>query len=115
MWIRSIGVALLAVLPAWPAAAQNAVSDWSLKAQNAITAGRSPASSEYLLALVHAAMYDAAVAIEGQYRPFRIAADVTHPASPEAAVATAAYQVLRSRLPALELALTAEYMSYLST
>lgn len=115
MWTRLMGVALLGVLVARPAVAQNAVNDWSLKAQNAITAGRSPASSEYLLALVHAAMYDAAVAIEGQYRPFRIAADVMHPASPEAAVAAAAYYVLRFRLPALEPALTAEYAAYLST
>ena len=73
MWTRLLGVALLGVLVARPAVARNAVNDWSLKAQNAITSGRSPASSEYLLALVHAAMYDAAVAIEGQYRPFRVA------------------------------------------
>src|SRR5919106_347015 len=109
MWIRSIGVALLGLLVAWPAAAQNAVNDWSLKAQNVITAGRSPASSEYLLALVHAAMYDAAVAIEGTYRPFRVPVDVVDPASADAAVAAAAYQVLRQRVPASEPALTAEY------
>jgi hypothetical protein len=85
MWTRSMGMVLLGVLMAWPAAAQNAANDWSLKAQNAITAGRSPASSEYLLALVHAAMYDAVVAIEGEYRPFRVGVDVHHPASADAA------------------------------
>jgi hypothetical protein len=90
------------------------VNDWSLKAQNVITAGRSPASSEYLLALVHAAMYDAVVAIEGEYRPFGVHAEVDYPASPEAAVAAAAYHVLRGRVPASEPALTAEYIAYLS-
>lgn len=114
MWTRSMGVALVSVLMAWPAAAQNAVNDWSLKAQNVITAGRSPASSEYLLALVHAAMYDAVVAIEGEYRPFGVRAEVDYPASPEAAVAAAAYHVLRGRVPGSEPALTADYIAYLS-
>lgn len=115
MWTRSMGVALVSVLMAWPAAAQNAVNDWSLKAQNVITAGRSPASSEYLLALVHAAMYDAVVAIEGEYRPFRVRVEVDHPASADAAVAASAYHVLRQRVPASEPALTAEYIAYVST
>jgi hypothetical protein len=115
MWTRWVGVALLGVMVARPAAAQNAVNDWSLKAQNVITAGRSPASSEYLLALVHAAMYDAVVAIEGRYRPFRTHVDVDHPASAGAAVAAAAYHVLRQRVPSAEPALTTEYTAYLST
>lgn len=114
MWTRSIGVALLAVTTAWPAAAQNAVSDWSLEAQNAITAGRSPASSEYLLALVHAAMYDAAVAIEREYRPFRVRLEVERPASAAAAVAAAAYDVLRQRIPAAAPSLTVKYAAYIS-
>jgi hypothetical protein len=114
MWTRSMGVALLSVLVAWPAAAQNAVNDWSATAQNVITAGRSPASSEYLLALVHAAMYDAVVAIEGGYRPFGVHVGVDHPASPDAAVAAAAYHVLRQRVPASEPALTAQYVAYVS-
>jgi hypothetical protein len=90
------------------------VNDWSLKAQNVITAGRSPASSEYLLALVHAAMYDAVVAIEGEYRPFGVRVEVDYPASTEAAVAAAAYHVLRQRIPASEPALTTEYAAYVS-
>lgn len=114
MWTRSMGVALVSVLMAWPAAAQNAVNDWSLKAQNVITTGRSPASSEYLLALVHAAMYDAVVAIEGEYRPFRVRVEVDHPASADAAVAAAAYHVLRRRVPTSEPALTAEYIAYVA-
>jgi hypothetical protein len=114
MWTRSMGAVLLTALMAWPAAAQNAANDWSRTAQNVITAGRSPASSEYLLALVHAAMYDAVVAIEGGYRPFLVDVEVTHPASPDAAVAAVAYHVLRQRVPTAEAALTAEYTAYVA-
>jgi hypothetical protein len=114
MRTRSMAAALLGILLAWPAAAQNAVNDWSLEAQNVITAGRSPASSEYLLALVHAAMYDAVVAIEGGYHPFRVRVDVDQPASADAAAAAAAYHVLRQRVPSSEPALTAAYIAYVS-
>ena len=102
------------ILLAAPAAAQNAITDWSLTAQNVITAGRSPASSEYLMALVHAAMYDAVVAVEGRYRPFRVHVDVGRPASPDAAAAAAAYHVLRHRVPAAEPGLTATFTAYLA-
>ncbi len=112
---RLIGFALITILAAGPAAAQNAVSDWSLTAQTVITAGRPPVSSEYLLALVHAAMYDAVVSIEGQYRPFGVRVTVDGPASPDAAVAAAAYHVRRQRVPAAEPSLTAAYIAYLST
>ena len=110
-----MGFVLSWVLVACPAAAQNAISDWSLKAQNAVTSGRPPASAEYLLALVHAAMYDATVAIEGRYKPFRVVVEAPRSALTDAAVAAAAYHVLRQRLPALEPALTAEYVAYLAT
>ena len=96
------------------AGAPNAISTWSQIAQTAITPGRSPASSEYLFALVHAAMYDAVVAIEGRYRPFRVSVKVDQPASPEAAVASAAYFVLRQRVPVTEPSLTATYVAYLA-
>jgi hypothetical protein len=115
MFRHVMAVVLSGVLCASPAAAQNAVSDWSLKAQNAVTAGRPPGSSAYLLALVHAAMYDATVAIEGRYSPFRVEVEVPLAAMPEAAVAAAAYHVLRVRLPALGSTLAAEYAAYLAT
>jgi hypothetical protein len=114
MWIRSSAVVVFGFLLASTAGAQNVVNDWSLKAQTAITAGRSPASSQYLLALAHGVMYDAVVAIEGQYRPFGVRVEVNHPASVNAAVATAAYRLLRQRVPAAEPSLTAEYHAYIA-
>lgn len=110
-----IAFALLAAFVATPAAAQNAVTDWSLTAQNVITAGRSPGSSEYLLALVHAAMYDAVVAVEGRYTPFRVDVTVTAPASPDAAVAAAAYHVLHHRVPSAEPGLTTAFTTYVAS
>ena len=50
-----------------PAAApsENAVVYWSGIAEVAIAAGRPPASSTPLAAMVHGAMYDAVAAVEG--------------------------------------------------
>jgi hypothetical protein len=93
--------------------AQNAALDWSLKAQQVVTAGRPPASSEYLLALVHAAMYDAAVAVEGRYKPFGVAVPLLPSASSPAAVAAAAYHVLVVRVPGAP-SLDDDYQAYVA-
>ena len=107
-------VTTMVAAPARDAGAQNAVTDWSLKAQTVITAGRPPGSSEYLLALVHSAMYDAAVAVEGKYEPFGVKARARQQTSADAAVAAAAYHVLRQRLPAAAESLTTEYLAYIA-
>jgi hypothetical protein len=79
--------------------AGNAVTDWSLIAQTAIAEGRPPGSSQVLHGIVHAAMYDAVVAVEGGFQPFAIAPPVARPASADAAVAAAAHAVLVARVP----------------
>ena len=53
-----------------------------------------PGEAAIYMGIVHAAMYDVAVAIEGRYRPYAIAIDAPLNTSPEAAVATAAHDVL---------------------
>ena len=53
-----------------------------------------PGEAAIYLGIVHAAMYDVAVAIEGRYRPYAIAIDAPLTTSPEAAIATAAHHVL---------------------
>ena len=93
----------------------NAVSHWSLVAQNAISAGRPPASSEVLNGLVHAAMYDAAVAVKGKYEPFAVSINSSGPTSVEAAVAATARGVLVVRVPAQAPTVEAEYTAYLAT
>jgi hypothetical protein len=115
-FVAMVGWCVVTMLGASPPAAQaqNAVTDWSLEAQNVITAGRPPASSEYLLAMVHAAMYDAAMAVDRRYEPFGVRTRAQQQTSIEAAVAAAAYQVLRQRVPASEPSLTTRYQAYIA-
>jgi hypothetical protein len=102
-------------------AAENAVSKWSLIAQNAITAPppgstalRPPASSEVLHGLVHAAMYDAVVAIDRGYEPFAVSMRAPKPTSIDAAVAAAARGILVARVPAQAAVVEAEYAAFLA-
>ena len=53
------------------------------------------------MGIVHAAIYDAAVAIEGGYRPYAIRLKAPLETSPAAAIATAAHDVLVGLQPAL--------------
>lgn len=72
------------------------VAHWSLEAQRAIVpppagaGNKFPGEAAVYMAIVHVAMGDAAVAIEGGYRPYAIALRAPAEASPAAAVATAA-------------------------
>ena len=77
------------------------VADWSLIAQNAVVAvgRRFPGEAAVYMGIVHAAMYDVVVAIEGGYRPFAITATAPPNTSVAAAVATAAHRVLVGRFP----------------
>ena len=95
-------------------AARSPVAFWSTEARCAIVpAGpggifgaenfgtKFPGEAAVLMGIVHVAIYDAAVAIEGGYQPY--AATPTRPAdvSPEAAIATAAYDTLTGLQPQL--------------
>jgi hypothetical protein len=51
--------------PARPASDPNAVLYWSQVAESTISVGRPPASSEVLNGLVHAAIYDAVMSVDG--------------------------------------------------
>ena len=84
-----------------PAAApsENAVVYWSGIAEVAIAAGRPPASSTVLAAMVHGAMYDAVAAVEGGLEPFATGVTAPPEASADAAVAQAARDVLVARVP----------------
>jgi hypothetical protein len=92
----------------------NAVTDWSLIAQTAIAEGRPPGSSQVLHGIVHAAMYDAVIAIEGGFEHYTISPEVDRPAAPAAAVAAAAHDVLVARVPAQAPHVDALYEEYLN-
>lgn len=83
-------------LPATP------VIDWSNEARRAIVppgagpenfGNKFPGEAGIYMGIVHVAIYDAALAIEGGYQPYAIGL-VAPDASPEAAIATAAHHTL---------------------
>src|SRR6266496_3660452 len=81
------------------------VAHWSLEAQRAIVpppagvGNKFPGEAAVYMAIVHVAMYDAAVAIQGGYRPYAISLAAPADTSPEAAIAAAAHRVLVALLP----------------
>jgi hypothetical protein len=102
--------------PATPATSQTrAVADWSLIAQDTIVAvGRKfPGEAAVHMGIVHAAIYDAVVAIKGGYRPYAITPTVPPNTSLDAAVATAAHRVLVGRFPDQQARLQDVYVAYL--
>ncbi len=95
-------------------AATTPVAFWSTEARCAIVpagpggifgsenyGNKFPGEAAVYMGIVHVAIYDAAVAIEGGYKPY--APTLTAPAgtSPEAAIATAAYDTLTGLQPQL--------------
>jgi hypothetical protein len=118
MMKHAVQVAMLAMITvafAAPAAA-DVVSDWNLIAvQEAVAAGRPGGSPAIDFATMHAAMYDAVQAIEKDYEPYRVT-DVpgTAGASPIAAAAKAARDVLVYRFSARAAQINLTYEDYLT-
>src|SRR6266496_6178334 len=105
------------------------VIDWSNEARRAIvppSAGpenygnKFPGEAAVYMGIVHAAIYDAAVAIEGGYEPYAIALSAPPNTSPAAAIATAAHHTLVGLQPQLGLSpaqqaiLDGDYNAYLA-
>ena len=113
-------LAALAVLTVGPTTVsadpgENAVVHWSGVAQSAISAGRPPASSTILAGMVHGAMYDAVAGVQGGLEPFVTDVNAAAGASADAAVATAAKNVLVIRVPAQAASVTAAYDAYMAS
>jgi hypothetical protein len=114
---------------------------WSHEAQRAIVppgpggifgaenyGNKFPGEAAVYMGIVHAAIYDAAVAIAGGYQPYAIRIDAPPNASPAAAIATAAHHTLVGSpdiglqglqpglglTPAQQAILDADYDSYMS-
>lgn len=117
--IASVGSALAQHLsraqtatPAGPAA----VIAWNDIARRTViqVAKQTTAHAMISIAFVQAAVYDAAVAIEGGYQPYRVRLERRPGASLDAAVATAAHHVLVYYFPAQQAALDADYAAALA-
>jgi len=90
----------------------NPVIVWDLNAQEAIwdNAQQPPNAQGRSFAMVHGAVYDAVNAIAGKpYQPYLGAPPTTGTESMDAAVATAAYQVLVSLFPSQQARLQTQY------
>src|SRR6266496_4107908 len=105
------------------------VIDWSNEARRAIVppaagaenfGNKFPGEAAVYMGIVHAAIYDAAVAIEGGYTPYAIALTAPADTSPAAAIATAAHHTLIGLQPQLGLnpaqqaILDGDYAAYLA-
>jgi hypothetical protein len=105
------------------------VAYWSTEARCAIvppSAGpenfgnKFPGEAAVYMGIIHVAIYDAAVAIEGRYRPFLPTPPAPKHASPEAAIAAATHDTLVGLQPALGLTagqqaiLDSDYAAYLA-
>lgn len=83
-----------------PGAPDSFVAAWDLTATQAlVAAGFNPVDSHVMYAYVAIAVYDAAVAVDGDGDFFAVDADAPRGASAEAAVSTAAHRVLAHYLP----------------
>jgi hypothetical protein len=109
----------LAVTPA-PSVPRTPIVAWSLEAQRVIVpppAGvgeKFPGEAAVYMGIVHVAMYDVAVAIQGGYRPFSRALTAPADTSPAAAVAATAHGVLVALLPRHRADLDTRYAEYMS-
>jgi hypothetical protein len=88
----------------------NVVTNWNAIAQNAIvTVGAHPIQrSQLWITLVHVAIYDAVMSIDGRYEQFKVTPASLRPASLEAAAISAAHGVLVRLLPGQKTSLDAE-------
>ncbi len=95
---------------------QNVVTDWATIVQPAInTPPKSPVIQHLMRATIHIAIYDAAVAVEGGYRPYASTVRALPGADIRAAVATAAYRTARPFVdPARAAAFEAQYEAYIA-
>ncbi|MFN2543461.1 MAG: vanadium-dependent haloperoxidase [Actinomycetota bacterium] len=99
------------------AGGDNAVVHWNefaVKTVLADSARATPSASALYVGIVQAAVYNAVVAIEGGYQPYRFALDAPDGASEDAAVATAAHDVLQEYFSAQEGTIDGEYSAFMS-
>jgi VCPO second helical-bundle domain len=109
--------AILSLALAGAPARADVVTDWNVIAITAIPTGglNFPAIQGLrILAMTHAAIHDALNAIDRRYKPYDMDRLAEPGASPEAAVAAAAHDVLVAQIPAQQATLDAAYASSLA-
>jgi hypothetical protein len=108
-WLAS---ALALAAPA--TAIADSVTDWNLKANQVVgVAGGAPQQFR-IFAMVQIAVHDALNAIDPRYQSYTVTQPADPSASPDAAVARAAHDVLVSTLPSQTAALDTAYNAYIA-
>src|SRR5215471_15011305 len=97
--LRRVLVAAAVIIGAATSSFANVITDWDEKALAAVTpmaslGGTNPYLAQRMMAIVHAAMFDAVNSIERRYRPYLVELPAQPTTSKEAAAATAAATVL---------------------
>ncbi|HSK02840.1 MAG TPA: vanadium-dependent haloperoxidase [Kofleriaceae bacterium] len=100
-----LGGSAAETVTAWASIAADAI----LRPDEASTALRSPGPSAMLMAQVQLAVYDAIAVIDGTYEPFSYPDGLHLLSDRRAAAATAAYRILRTRVPGRAAHLDAQY------
>jgi hypothetical protein len=91
------------------------VIDWNVIATDAaFAAGKNALEQSRIYAMTHAAIHDALNAIDRRYKPYVLDRRAEPNASPEAAVAAAAHDVLVAQLPTRQATLDAAYAASLA-
>jgi PAP2 superfamily len=93
------GLLTVVMITAAPSAFANVITDWDDKALVAVTpmaglGGTNPYMAQRMMAMVHAAMFDAVNSIERRYRPYLVQLPADPTTSKEAAAGAAAATVL---------------------
>jgi hypothetical protein len=115
MFAKSSAV-LIAMTLAWPMpATADVITEWDQKAIGFVTPRMPPPQQHRILALVHAAMFDAVNSIDRRYQPYLLQLPASLGTSKEAAAATAAATVLATLHKDAESQFKAELSAYLGT
>lgn len=113
--LRLIVVTLLAAVAFANTARADVVTDWNVIATaNAPAAGKNAIQQSRIYAMTHAAIHDALNAIDRRYKPYALNMHGNPGASPAAAVAAAAHDVLLNELPTRQSVLDVAYAAALS-
>jgi hypothetical protein len=108
------GVGLLLSIPT-RVAAVDPITRWSVEGARATAAaGMAPLRTPITFAILHAAMYDAVIAVGGTGDRYAVAPPVKRPASAEAAAVEAGYRILLAEVPSQQAALELVYGQLLS-
>lgn len=114
-WIINVTLLAVALGTAASIAKADLATEWNAIAVQATAVPPNSILQSRVLAITHAAMYDAARVTNGEVALFTVGVQADGPSSPEAAEVTAAHTVLVRLAPAQSAAVEAAYRSALST